>query len=421
MSNFLAIATVTAGLVQILDSVKDDVPGAKVTTVRPDGSGNGTPNVGVNLYLFQVTPNVAFRNADLPTRNSNGDLVQLPRAALDLHYLLTFYGNENNFEPQRLLGSVVRTLHARPVLTREVIRETTNSPSNPFLAGSNLADEVELVKFTPIALSLEELSKLWSVFFKIPYTLSVAYQGTVVLIESEDTPRTVLPVRQRNLYVMPFRQPVIEAVTSEAGLNQPIVAGSTLIVRGRQLRGDDTQLRIAGSDVTPGEVTDTRISLPLAEPPLPADALRAGVQGVQVVHRLLLGTPPEPHRGFESNVAPFVLRPTITDVQVANVQDTGNNTRSADVTVTVNPKIGQGQRVALLLNEISDEAPEAYTFSIGPSDADSESITIPVSGVKAADYLVRLQVDGAESILEVDEDPDSPTFNQYIGPKVTIP
>ena len=47
-----------------------------------------------------------------------------PQAALDLHYLLTFYGNEAQLEPQRLLGSVVRTLHARPVLTRQQIQQT---------------------------------------------------------------------------------------------------------------------------------------------------------------------------------------------------------------------------------------------------------------------------------------------------------
>lgn len=417
MSNFLAIATVTAGLVQTLQpAVAADVPGADVSTVRPDGSGNGTPTTGVNLYLFQTTPNAAWRNNDLPTRNTNGQLMQRPQVALDLHYLLTFYGDENQFEPQRVLGSVVRTLHTRPVLTRELIRNTVNA--NPILAESNLADEIELVKFSPIALSLEELSKLWSVFFQIPYTLSVAYQGTVIFIEAEETPRSVLPVRQRNLYVFPFRQPVIEAVNSEAGPNQPIDTNSTLVIQGRQLRGDDTQVRIAGVDVTPPEVTDREISLPLTVPPLPADTLRAGVQGVQVVHRLLLGTPPVPHRGFESNVVPFVLRPTITNTQVANVQGSGDDPRSAEVTVNIEPTIGQRQRVILLLNEMTDEAPKAYTFFAEPRNADSPTITIPISEVKAADYLVRIQVDGAESLLEVNDDPDNP---QYIGPKVTIP
>lgn len=333
--------------------------------------------------------------------------MQRPRAALDLHYLFTFYGDDKTFEPQRVLGSVVRTMHARPILTRETINNTILS--EPILAASNLADEVELVKFTPTSLSLEELSKLWSVFFQIPYTLSVAYQGTVVFIEGEEPPRSVLPVQQSNLYVVPFRQPVIEEVTSQNGPNQPIVSGDTLIVNGTQLRGDDTLLRIGENLVTPDEVSDTQISVSLAEPPFPADSLRAGVQGAQVVHRLLLGTPPVPHRGFESNVSAFVLRPNITDVQAAG---------AASVTVTVNPNIGKGQRVILLLNEMADPTPEAYTFIAEPPTVDDSSITIPISNVKAAEYLVRVQIDGAESLLEVSADPDNPEF---IGPQVTIP
>ena len=73
------------------------------------------------------------------------------------------------------------------------------------------------------------------------------------------------------------------------------------------------------------------------------------------------------------------------------------------------------------MNEMADDAPKAYTFFAEPQEADSASVTIPISGVKAGDYLVRVQVDGAESRLEVDQDPNSPTYNQYIGPKVTIP
>lgn len=421
MSNYLAIATVTAGLIQLLQSsVGSDVPGATVTASRPDGSENGMPDPGVNLYLYQVTPNLAFRNADLPTRSSNGDLVQRPRVGLNLHYLFTFYGNEPRFEPQRVLGSVVRTLHTRPVLTRGMVNDAVNA--NPVLAGSNLADEIEVVKFTPLGLSLEELSKLWSVFFQIPHTLSVAYQGTVVLIESEETPRTVLPVREPKLLVMPFRQPVIEEIRSQAGPDAPIVVGSTLLVRGKQLRGDDTLLRIAGNEVTPDEVTDTQISVGLPSALLPADQLRAGAQGLQVVHRLLLGEPALPHQGFESNVVAFVLHPTITDPpQVVDLPGDAVTPPSRGVEVKVSPMIGQDQRVLLLLNEMVDDSPETYTFSARPLGADSNIIAIPIRDVKAGDYLVQVQVDGAGNILEVDEDPTSPTFNKFIGPKVSIP
>ena len=77
------------------------------------------------------------------------------------------------------------------------------SPTFPvFLAASDLDQQPELVKFTPAQLSLDDLSKVWSVFFQTPYALSVAYEATVVLIEGDETPRAPLPVRQRNLRQM---------------------------------------------------------------------------------------------------------------------------------------------------------------------------------------------------------------------------
>ena len=420
MSNFLAIATVTAALRQTLQTaVGMDVPGSTVTTQRPDVPATTGPYV--NIYLYQVTPNAAWRNMDLPTRRNGGELVQRPQAALNLHYLLTFYGDEEKLEPQRLLGCVVRTLHARSVVTRQVIRETIANPLFSFLASSNLADEVELVKLTPTPLSTEELSKLWSVFFQTPYALSIAYQGTVVLIESEETPQKALPVRERSLYVVPFRQPIIEQVVSHEGADIPIVSGSTLTITGKQLRGDVTRVRVGGIEATPApeQLTDTEISLPLPS------GLQAGVQGVQVIHQMLMGTPPTPHHGVESNVVAFVLCPTIT-ATVSNVTSNtigGETLCDADVTVNVSPGVGKKQRVVLLLNEFDppeDRPAHSYSFKAPPRDEDASLIVIHISDVAPGDYLVRVQVDGAESPLTPDTEPSSSTFNQYIEPKVTI-
>jgi len=409
MSNFLAIATVTATLQQLLQaSVGTAVSGARVKTVRPEVSGNGAAEAHANLYLYQVTPNAGWRNADLPTRNPAGHLVDRPQVALDLHYLISFYGDEGKLEPQRLLGCVVSTLNARPVLSRQMIRDTIANPSFDFLARSNLAEEVELVKFMPAALSLEELSKLWSVFFQTPYTLSVAYQGTVVLIESEESHQVALPVRERKMYIAPFRQPVIEEVVSQAGPNERIVVGSTLVVRGKRLSSEITQVRIGGGEaITPFALNDSQVSLPLTEPPLVAGSIRAGVQGVQVVHPMLLGTPPVPHRGVESNVSAFVLHPTITAVTASNPQ--------ASVTVKLRPDVGKSQRVVLLLSEFGGSSPGAYSFTVPSRTIDTDSITIQISGVKTADYLVRVQIDGAESPLGTN------ATGQYDSPKVTIP
>src|SRR4051794_38865167 len=138
MSNHLAIATVTATLCQVLqESVDNDQPavsGARVTNDRPSKLETASPAPGVNVFLYQVTPNAAWRNTDLPSRRGNGvDVLRRPRVALDLHYLLTIHGNETELEPQRLLGSVARALHATPQLDRKRIRSVVNKPSFAFL------------------------------------------------------------------------------------------------------------------------------------------------------------------------------------------------------------------------------------------------------------------------------------------------
>lgn len=428
MSNYLAIATVTAALSELLQAGMHDVSaatGATVTMVRPDGTG--LPAVGVNVFLYQVAPNAAFRNDDLPTRRAAGDLIQRPRAALDLHYLLTFYGDDTRLEPQRILGTAVRTLHTHPVLTQALIRQTQTKPIYGYLAESNLAESVELVKFTPLPLSIEELSKVWSVCFQTHYSLSVAYQGTVVLIESDESARTALPVRSRNLYVVPFRQPLIEAVRSADDPDVPIVAASRVAIAGKRLLGDTTEVRFGDLSVVPlpANLSDTEIRLVL-----PA-GLRAGVQGLQVVQPRLMGTPPVPHRGVESNLAPFVLHPQIQrladntpDITLNDVVATGD-VRAAGVVVKLDPPVAAPQRAALLMNELNppDTRPaRAYRFDAlprhdPPDPPESDSLTFPIAGVLPGDYLVRVQIDGAESPLEFSPDPG---VLAYAGPKVTI-
>jgi hypothetical protein len=260
----------------------------------------------------------------------------------------------------------------------------------------------------------------------------------VVLIEIKQTTKSALPVRARKLYVVPFIHPVIEEIKSQANPgdpivhNQPILPGHNLVIAGSDLKSDFVRLKVGGIETTPasGNVTPEQIIVVI--PP----ALAAGVQGVQVLHLRAMGSPPALHRGVESNLAAFVLRPEIQSAMVNNVQGAGTAPRSADLTLTVNPPIGDEQRVALLLNELLPlSSPpltsppgvakaEAYSF-IAPSritlsppsgpPGSINSITIPIRGVKAGDYLVRLQVDGAESPLGSD------ASGQYVDPQVTIP
>ena len=55
-----------------------------------------------------------------------------------------------------------------------------------------------------------------------------------------------------------------------------------------------------------------------------------------------------------------------------------------------------------------------------PAQEDTATITFPLTGVATGSYLARVQVDGAESALIFDTTEGSPTFNQFIGPKVAV-
>jgi Pvc16 N-terminal domain/IPT/TIG domain len=415
MSNHLAIATVTATLDNVLTkAVEKDVPGVLVTTDRPDAAGSGPPTTRVNVFLYQVTPSAAARNEDLPTRSSDGrTTMRRPRIGLDLHYLLTFYGREAGFIPQQLLGSVVRTLHARPVLTRPQIEDAITA--FPALARSNLADDIELVKFTQLPLTLEELSKLWSVFFQTAYQLSVAYQGTVVFVDSDDSFASPLPVRLRKVYVETFREPLVEEVVAFAGDDLPILAGSQIRVRGKRLRGAKTRLSIDGSPVPAATVTDSEITAALP-------ALEAGLHALQVEHIRQMGTPLLDHTGVESNVAPFVLTPQITktggvyDITAVAVVDP-DGAAAHDITIGVDPPVAERQRVVLLLNR-PGAATEAYSFPDDPRPAppnppSTNLLSIHARKVPAGTYLVRIQVDGADSPLDL-------TGDTYSGPTVAL-
>lgn len=403
MPNHLAIAAATEALRQrIQAAVQVPVSGAQAVAKRPEAADSqAKPTVWV--YLYRISPNAALRNADLPTRDAQGRTVRRPVAALDLHYLLSFTGNEEESEPQRMLGLTVAALHAEPALDRTSLAPSPTGPT--WLQSSDLAEQSEAVKFAPSQLSLDDLSKLWSVFFQIPYQLSTGYEASLVLLEAEATLRRSLPVRDQGVAALSARRAVLASVNN----GDPVVGGPALRIAltGRNLRGPATYVALDGGDgvpVTPAG--NTLLVLPAAE----AAALGAGVHRVQVVHEVPLGNPPVPHRAVESNVLPFVLRPAIS------VTLSGT-----DVEVGLVPPVRPAQRVRLLLDEVTDPPPpgrDLRSVTLEASDDGSpgpwDSMTFDASGVGAGDYLVRVQVDGAESLTSVDG-------NGRPAPRVVLP
>jgi len=195
MSNYLAVANVSAALKQVVQAAANVVGGAEVKLGRPENKD--TSFVGVHVYLYMIRSNPGLSNRDLATRTSDGRLLRRPQQPLDLYYILSFYGDESQLIPQRLMGSTICALEAEPFLSRERILEVTdpNGPY-PFLAESNLAEQMESVKFSQIYLSNEDFSKMWSVFLQVPHRLFVTYQASVVILEPQLPVITIPPVKE---------------------------------------------------------------------------------------------------------------------------------------------------------------------------------------------------------------------------------
>lgn len=422
MSNVLSIAAVTAVLKALLenglvsDPITASVGDVIVTALPPDRiSVEADERAQINLFLYQVTQNrnVDWLSQEFRSKHSrmNGNQRSpTPPLALDLHYLLTAYGAKD-FQAELLLGYAMHLLHKTPAITSDIIENalinasTTNTSSGfsqalASVSVYDLAEQIGQIKLTPEFFNMEETSKLWSAL-QTHYRPSATYLASMVLIESSND-------KSEGLYMMPLSQPNIEQVLAPAKTDQMIVAGTTLVIRGKRLRGEITQIRLSNTEtlLVPQEVKETQISLLL-----PPD-LYASVQGIQVVH-LTIGNAGQMDHLVESNVAAFVLHPTITAF-VAQVENSSDNLRTAEITVKFQPKVGKAQRVVLLLNEASGDSPVAYSFLVAPRTEDTDVITIPVKNVKPATYIVRVQVDGAESPLHKNQS------GEYDSPQVTI-
>ncbi|MBD2520629.1 DUF4255 domain-containing protein [Nostoc sp. FACHB-973] len=429
MSNALAIATVTAVLKDLINNGLIDgdlanVGDVAVSALAPDlvNIDNATNPSQLNLFLYHVTSNQGWRNVGLPSRDSSGERLSNPPLALDLHYLLTAYGKQD-FHSEILLGYAMQLLHETPILTREAIRQTfqnkiqvngvANLPILQTLSTSGLDEQIEQIKITPQYLTTEEISKLWS-SFQTHYRPTVAYQVSVVLIESRKSTKSALPVRQYQTVVLPFGQLKITDVSPNI-----VTIGSTLTIQGQNLKADIVKVRFGDIEVTANSVSDRQIQITVP------NNLQAGVNTVQIIHRLNFGTPTEPHSGFESNIAAFILRPTITQI-TPTLQTDANNLSSGTITVNLTPIVRQSQRVILQLNQLNlaPNAPpaKAYSFSANPRTLDTDPVEFTVNGVQHGNYLVRVKVDGAETLPDFETNPNSPNFNLYTGtPQITIP
>jgi hypothetical protein len=418
MSNALAIATVTQTLVNVVTASLGGarVNGPQVSTLRPDDSSLQGPETTprVNIFLYQVTPNTAWRNADLPTRRDDGSLTRRPQLALDLHYLFTFYGKDSTLEHQRLLGAVARGLHAQPVLQRTDIQSveqmTDASNSNVLYLDSHLSDQIDLVRITPINFSLDDMNKLWMAFPQTDFVLSMAYMATVVLIETDEPPpATALPVLKWNVEVAPFSLMLIDSVEPQSVLPAP-PAPMSITLNGQGLgTANSVVFTTPGrsdsifAPIGSGSTSDSiQITLPAG--------LRPGINTVQLIQTIASppSSPPSSPIISQSNVMAFVILPAIVNLTTASPP--------GHLICTVWPPAGPKQQVSLVLNQPSGS--QAFMLPADPHPTESGMFTFstvfPNGSVPSGTYLARVQVDSAVSRLTVGA---SGKFN---GPTVNV-
>lgn len=420
MSSPLAIAAVTAVLRDLLNNglIDHNITGSlgsnvDVTAVPPDtiAVDAAAARTQLNLFMHQVTPNAGWRNEGLSSRDGRGTRLSNPPLALDLHYLLTAYGAAE-LHSEILLGYAMHLLHETPVLDRQAIRTALSGgtvpgailpPAFQALSAADLADQVELIKITPMTMSTEEMSKLWSAL-QAHYRPTAAYHVSVVLIEAQRATRSALPVltrgprdpisgREGGVVAGASLIPPYPMLTAIELPNQQLAArlGDTLTLRGHNLEGNSVVARFehprlanpidlsVGSNVNGENLT---ITLPnnaaahIAWPP--------GTWNVT----LLLQRPGE-SEVRSTNTLPLLLAPRL-DIPASTVV---RNAGSGAVTLTLvfSPQVRPGQKVSLNAGG-REVLPSNFTAQTG-------SLDFIFPELAAGPQWLRLRVDGADSVL----------------------
>lgn len=403
MSNSLAIATVTGTL---LTRVQGLLNGAGLNDFGVTaGHPRSNPEPGVYITLYQLSPHPGLRNLDLPTRAGDGSARQRPVLALTMRYLFSFVGDSERLDPERLAGLVLADLHARPLLGNEEITAYLGTLSgNHPLRASDLAEQPQTVKLTPLSQDTEELSRVWGLFNQSLYALSMAWEATAVLLDGNLEPAPGLPVASVGLAVVPAMRPVLERLYEET-LRQPVLESSqALVVEGGSLLGERSTLVVgdARRDVGPADITtEGALRVPLAS----VLGLRPGVQTVRLEHQVQVpGATGGWRSGGVSNALAVMVLPAIGAVS-SSATGTGTQRR---VRVTMTPLPGEGQNAELLLDAGSARR------SSRDFELDAGDMVFTVADLPNGSWRLRVIVDGAMSRPTM-------TAGVYSGPTLVVP
>ena len=142
----------------------------------------------ISLFLYSVMPAAEYRNEnEVPGLRGSTAPQAMP---LELYYLLTTYSQQNpdlterTLESHLLLGEAMRVFFDNAILTGSALR------------GALPRDEELRLTFQPI--TVEDMTRIWSVFPQSSLRTSVSYVLSPVKLLSIKTP-SVQPVASRRM------------------------------------------------------------------------------------------------------------------------------------------------------------------------------------------------------------------------------
>lgn len=391
MSSTLAIGAVTTTLrgmllrarspVDGVDPPKDPVLNDLEVTVKPlDRARGSITRTQLNLLLYDVRANPALRNLDPPRTRPNESA--MPPLALDLYYLVTAWGEGDADDlAHRALGWAMAQLHDQAILLPSTMQAA--------MPTADLHRQIERVRLTPISLTLEDMSKVWTMA-QSSFRPSVAYLASVVLIDSVRRSAAPLPVLSPAFSAVPDLTPPVPTVV---GWTVPSGApaarlGDTVTVTGFHLDGAavtaffTTPLSPTPLTVTAAAgatATEARFVLPSDAP-----ALAAWPAGGWT-----LAISPDGDAEGVTNQIGFQLAPAIAAVtpSPATVDAAGDVT----LTVTFAASVWPEQQVALIVGSRLVRAP-ARTAKV-------TQIAFAIRKAPTGQQFVRVRVDGVDSLL----------------------
>ena len=403
MSSSLAISAVTLTLRNLLTDIAHEdaeLLDTLVTTQPPGVARKGITANQLNIFLYSTSVDTAFSNLPMPGQTKSGESGN-PPLALVLKYLITAYGRANDdVSGHRLMGRSMSALHDHPLLGSSEIQDA--------LPDTDLHNQVERVRIAHDALSLDDMSRLWS-SFQSEYSLSTGYEVSVVLIESRRSAKTPLPVLKRGISVQTGLIPAFPSISEIELPKQQITAllGDTLIIKGNHLDGDTVLLRFVHPDLSSpidvpalGGGTENQISVQIPDNPLDWPV---GFYTIEVA----ISKAGEQDR--ITNSLPLPLSPIIVSIAPSNpVSRDGSG--NATLTLTCKPQVRPDQRAALLLGD-REVLAEAHIIR-------TDTLVFIVEDAPVGSRFIRLRVDGIDSLL-VDRNVSPPAFDSAMEVIIT--